>query len=186
MNQQRHILPIYSTPTRNNTHLLRTNRIRLPQDANIRKDQQDDVYWKLIMEDFNSRTTSDPRTKNMMSGKWTRMHDDCQRFNAIYKHLTRKIGESDANLVENPKTSFLQRYDNHHELFGPGSAYGANIDIQRRELDYPMGQIQSTLGLSIIKWRRDLALGFNNLAQFSARRNSKVAVRAGINNKMSG
>nr|GEW96090.1 translocase of chloroplast 159, chloroplastic [Tanacetum cinerariifolium] len=58
--------------------------------------------------------------------------------------------------------------------------------IQRWELDYPIGQVQSTLGLSIIKWRGDLALGFNSLAQFSTGRNSKVAVRAGINNKMSG
>ncbi|KAJ9543041.1 hypothetical protein OSB04_022748 [Centaurea solstitialis] len=64
--------------------------------------------------------------------------------------------------------------------------YGANIEIQRRELDYPIGQVQSTVGVSIIKWRGDLALGFNGLAQFAAGRNSKVAVRAGINNKMSG
>ncbi|GKF00895.1 hypothetical protein Tco_0027818 [Tanacetum coccineum] len=64
------------------------------------------------MEDFNSRTTSDPRTKNMMTGKWTRMHGDCQRFNSIYKHLTRRSGESDAYLVENAKLSYLQRYGN--------------------------------------------------------------------------
>ncbi|KAI3819244.1 hypothetical protein L1987_13069 [Smallanthus sonchifolius] len=70
--------------------------------------------------------------------------------------------------------------------FQTDSAYGANIEVQRRELDYPIGQIQSTIGLSIIKWRGDLALGFNSLAQFSAGRNSKVAIRAGINNKMSG
>ncbi|GJT71755.1 hypothetical protein Tco_1031041 [Tanacetum coccineum] len=63
------------------------------------------------MEDFNSRTTA-PRTKNMMMGKWTRMHSDCQMFNAIYKHLTRKSGESDADLVENAKTSYMQRYGN--------------------------------------------------------------------------
>ncbi|GKE32333.1 hypothetical protein Tco_1451655 [Tanacetum coccineum] len=31
-------------------------------------------------------------------------------FNAIYKHLTRKSGESDADLVENAKTSYMQRY----------------------------------------------------------------------------
>ncbi|KVH94474.1 translocase of chloroplast 159, chloroplastic [Cynara cardunculus var. scolymus] len=70
--------------------------------------------------------------------------------------------------------------------FQSDSAYGANIEVQRRELDYPIGQVQSTVGLSIIKWKGDLALGFNSLAQFSAGRNSKVAVRAGINNKMSG
>ncbi|KAK4482192.1 hypothetical protein RD792_009334 [Penstemon davidsonii] len=66
------------------------------------------------------------------------------------------------------------------------TAYGANIELQRRELDYPIGQIQSNISMSIIKWRGDLALGFNSLAQFSIGRNSKVAVRAGINNKLSG
>ncbi|GJY41577.1 hypothetical protein Tco_0428847 [Tanacetum coccineum] len=40
------------------------------------------------------------------------MHGDCQRFNAIYKHLTRKSGESDADLVENAKTSYMERYGN--------------------------------------------------------------------------
>ena len=45
---------------------------------------------------------------------------------------------------------------------------------------------QLTLGLSIIKWRGDLAFGFNILAHFSVGRSSKVADRVGINNKMSG
>nr|GEX48370.1 hypothetical protein [Tanacetum cinerariifolium] len=38
------------------------------------------------------------------------MLGDCQRFNTIYKHLTRKNGESDADLVENAKTSYMERY----------------------------------------------------------------------------
>ncbi|GJT44213.1 hypothetical protein Tco_0952928 [Tanacetum coccineum] len=76
------------------------------------------------MEDFNSRTITPPRTKNMMTGKWTRMHGDCQRCNAIYKHLTRKSGESDADLVENAKTCYMERNgpideDNLQDLFGP-------------------------------------------------------------------
>nr|GEZ05409.1 FRIGIDA-like protein [Tanacetum cinerariifolium] len=33
-------------------------------------------------------------------------------FNAIYKHLTRKSGESGAELVENAKTSYMERYGN--------------------------------------------------------------------------
>ncbi|GKA16783.1 hypothetical protein Tco_0696620 [Tanacetum coccineum] len=37
------------------------------------------------------------------------MHGDCQRFNAIYKHLTRKSGENDVDLVENAKTNYLER-----------------------------------------------------------------------------
>ncbi|PSR85996.1 Translocase of chloroplast like [Actinidia chinensis var. chinensis] len=66
------------------------------------------------------------------------------------------------------------------------AAYGANFELQRRELDYPIGQVQSTFGLSLIKWRGDWALGFNTVAQFSLGHGSKVALRAGINNKLSG
>nr|GEW35795.1 glutathione S-transferase T3-like [Tanacetum cinerariifolium] len=92
--------------------LLAESWIKHSQDANIGKDQNEDVYWNLIMKDFNSRTESEPLTKNMMTEKWTRMYGYCQRFNAIYKHLTCKSGESDADLVENAKTSYLQRYGN--------------------------------------------------------------------------
>ncbi|GJT74313.1 hypothetical protein Tco_1041038 [Tanacetum coccineum] len=38
------------------------------------------------------------------------MHGDCQRFNGIYKHLNRKSEESDADLVENAKTAYIDRY----------------------------------------------------------------------------
>ncbi|KAK1356937.1 translocase of chloroplast 159, chloroplastic [Heracleum sosnowskyi] len=65
-------------------------------------------------------------------------------------------------------------------------AYGANIELQRRELDYPIGQVQSSLGLSLIKFRGELAMGFNSVAQFSIGRNSKVTVRGAINNKLTG
>ncbi|GJY28376.1 hypothetical protein Tco_0404143 [Tanacetum coccineum] len=101
---------------RANTHWNRDEEILLAetwiehsQDTNIRKDQEDDVYWNLIMQDFNSRTTSPPCTKNMITGKWSRMHGDCQRFNAIHKHLTRKTKKSDADLVENAKTSYIEQ-----------------------------------------------------------------------------
>lgn len=63
-------------------------------------------------------------------------------------------------------------------------AYGANIKIQRWRLDNPIEQSQ--FGLSIMKFRGDLALGFNSLAQVSIGSNYKVAVEAGINNKLSG
>uniref|UniRef100_A0A5B7BSH3 AIG1-type G domain-containing protein n=1 Tax=Davidia involucrata TaxID=16924 RepID=A0A5B7BSH3_DAVIN len=66
------------------------------------------------------------------------------------------------------------------------AAYGANFELQHRELDYPIGPVQSTYSLSLIKWRGDWALGLNTLAQFSIGRSSKVALRAGINNKLSG
>ncbi|XP_010097304.2 translocase of chloroplast 159, chloroplastic [Morus notabilis] len=66
------------------------------------------------------------------------------------------------------------------------SAYGANLELRLREADFPIGQDQSSLGLSLVKWRGDLALGANLQSQFSIGRNYKMAVRAGLNNKLSG
>lgn len=66
------------------------------------------------------------------------------------------------------------------------SAYGANLEVRLREADFPIGQDQSSLGLSLVKWRGDLALGANFQSQISIGRSYKVAVRAGLNNKLSG
>ncbi|XP_068658563.1 translocase of chloroplast 101, chloroplastic-like isoform X2 [Aristolochia californica] len=65
-------------------------------------------------------------------------------------------------------------------------AYGANLEARLREKDYPIGQDQATLGLSLMRWRGDLALGANLQSQFSIGRNSRMAVRVGLNNKLSG
>ncbi|XP_050363347.1 translocase of chloroplast 159, chloroplastic isoform X5 [Argentina anserina] len=66
------------------------------------------------------------------------------------------------------------------------SAYGANLEVRLREADFPIGQNQSTLGLSLVKWRGDLALGANLQSQLSLGRDYKIALRAGLNNKRSG
>ncbi|GKC61082.1 hypothetical protein Tco_1088680 [Tanacetum coccineum] len=59
------------------------------------------------MQDFNNSTIHDARTKNMLTGKWTRINGDCQKFNAIYKHLERKSGENEADHIETAKTNFM-------------------------------------------------------------------------------
>ncbi|KAL3348146.1 hypothetical protein AABB24_021680 [Solanum stoloniferum] len=66
------------------------------------------------------------------------------------------------------------------------AAYGANLELRLREKDYPVGQDQSSLGLSLMKWRNDLIWGCNLQSQFSVGRNSKIAVRTGLNSKKSG
>ncbi|KAK4758644.1 hypothetical protein SAY87_019945 [Trapa incisa] len=66
------------------------------------------------------------------------------------------------------------------------SVYGANLEVKLREADFPIGQDQSSLGLSLVRWRGDLALAANLQSQFSVGRSSKIAVRAALNNKMSG
>lgn len=66
------------------------------------------------------------------------------------------------------------------------AAYGANLEVRLREADFPIGQDQSSFVLSLMKWRGDLAIGGNLQSQFSVGRGSKMAVRVGLNNKLSG
>ncbi|GJU82822.1 hypothetical protein Tco_1285187 [Tanacetum coccineum] len=90
------------------------------QDANIRKDQEDDAYWNLIMQDFNSRTTSPPRTKNLITRKWSRMYGDCQSY---IERCGRKFQYDHVWIIlkNYPKWNAAERIDedNLEELFGP-------------------------------------------------------------------
>ncbi|KAG9132143.1 hypothetical protein Leryth_022620 [Lithospermum erythrorhizon] len=66
------------------------------------------------------------------------------------------------------------------------AAYGANMEVRLREKDYPVGQDQNTFGLSLMKWRGDMIWGCNLQSEFSVGRNYRMAIKGGLNNKMSG
>ncbi|KAK8555819.1 hypothetical protein V6N13_069898 [Hibiscus sabdariffa] len=66
------------------------------------------------------------------------------------------------------------------------TAYGANIEIQLKDEDFPIEQNQTSFGLSLVKWKRDLGLMANLQSQFSIGHGSSMAVRVGLNNKKSG
>lgn len=66
------------------------------------------------------------------------------------------------------------------------TAYGANLELRLKDEDFPIEQNQSSLGLSLMKWRSDLALTVALQSQFSIGRSSKMAVHVGLNNKRSG
>ncbi|GJW68146.1 hypothetical protein Tco_0122570 [Tanacetum coccineum] len=91
--------------------LLAETFVEVSQNAAIGNDQTNEAFWSQITDDFNGRTNRDARTKNMITGKWTRINGECQKFNAIYKHLQRKSGENEHNHIENAKASFAD----HHE-----------------------------------------------------------------------
>ncbi|CAN6345308.1 unnamed protein product [Urochloa humidicola] len=66
------------------------------------------------------------------------------------------------------------------------TTYGANLEAHLKDKDYPIGQSLSTLGLSLMKWHQELALGANLQSQFSIGRGSKMVLHLGLNNKHSG
>ncbi|GJW65542.1 hypothetical protein Tco_0117426 [Tanacetum coccineum] len=69
-------------------------------------DRSEDSFWGQIMKDFNNGKTQGFRTRNMLTGKWTMINGDCQKFNAIYKHLERKSEENEADHIETAKINF--------------------------------------------------------------------------------
>ncbi|KAK9992274.1 hypothetical protein SO802_027259 [Lithocarpus litseifolius] len=66
------------------------------------------------------------------------------------------------------------------------TAYGANLEVRLKEADFPIGQDQSTLGLSLVRLRGDMSLMANLQSHFSIGRGSQMAIHVGLNDKQSG
>ncbi|GJR96615.1 hypothetical protein Tco_0268789 [Tanacetum coccineum] len=81
--------------------------VKVSKSNDIRADRSDDSFWGQIMEDFNQGTLHGTHTKNMLTGKWSRINGDCQKFSAIYKHLERKSGKNEADHIKTTKTIFM-------------------------------------------------------------------------------
>ncbi|GJV95758.1 hypothetical protein Tco_1547335 [Tanacetum coccineum] len=77
------------------------------ESGEIEDDRSGDSFWGQIMQDFNTSTVHGFRTRNMLTGKWTRVNSDCQKFNAIYKHLERKRGGNEADRIKTAKINFF-------------------------------------------------------------------------------
>ncbi|XP_068640223.1 translocase of chloroplast 101, chloroplastic-like [Aristolochia californica] len=65
-------------------------------------------------------------------------------------------------------------------------AYGGSLEATLRDKDYPLGRTLSTLGLSIMDWHGDLAIGCNIQSQFPVGRTTNMVARANLNNKGAG
>nr|GEW32493.1 glutathione S-transferase T3-like [Tanacetum cinerariifolium] len=92
--------------TREEEILLTECWVETSENGQIRAERSEDSFWGQIMDDFNTATTQGYRTKHMLTGKWTRINGDCQKFNVIYKHLERKSGENEADHIEAAKITF--------------------------------------------------------------------------------
>ncbi|GKA97650.1 hypothetical protein Tco_0825544 [Tanacetum coccineum] len=92
--------------TRDEEVLLTECWIETSENGQIEADRTDDLFWGQIMDDFNTATTQGYRTEHMLMGKWSRINGDCQKFNAIYKHLERISGENGVDHIEAAKVTF--------------------------------------------------------------------------------
>ncbi|GJS15091.1 hypothetical protein Tco_0409563 [Tanacetum coccineum] len=59
-----------------------------------------------MISNNHNLTSQGYRTRHMLTGKWTRINGDCQKFNAIYDHLERKSGANEADHIEAAKITF--------------------------------------------------------------------------------
>jgi Toc86/159 family protein import component len=65
-------------------------------------------------------------------------------------------------------------------------AYGGSLEAQLRDKNYPLGRSLSTLGLSVMDWHGDLALGCNLQSQIPIGRYTNLVARANLNNRGAG
>ncbi|XP_043708098.1 translocase of chloroplast 120, chloroplastic-like [Telopea speciosissima] len=65
-------------------------------------------------------------------------------------------------------------------------AYGGSLEATLRDKDYPLGRMLSTLGLSIMDWHGDLAIGCNVQSQLPIGRAANIIARANLNNRGAG
>ncbi|XP_022136309.1 translocase of chloroplast 120, chloroplastic [Momordica charantia] len=65
-------------------------------------------------------------------------------------------------------------------------AYGGSLEAQLRDKDYPLGRSLSTLGLSVMDWHGDLAIGCNIQSQVPVGRSTNLVARVNLNNRGAG
>ncbi|CAK9315977.1 unnamed protein product [Citrullus colocynthis] len=65
-------------------------------------------------------------------------------------------------------------------------AYGGSLEAQLRDKDYPLGRSLSTLGLSVMDWHGDLAIGCNVQSQVPVGRSTNLVARVNLNNRGAG
>ncbi|KAK4405335.1 Translocase of chloroplast, chloroplastic [Sesamum angolense] len=72
-------------------------------------------------------------------------------------------------------------------VYGRGEvAYGGSLEATLRDKDHPLGRFLATLGISVMDWHGDLAVGCNSQTQIPIGRHTNLIGRFNINNKGSG
>ncbi|GKB49071.1 hypothetical protein Tco_0899824 [Tanacetum coccineum] len=75
--------------------------VEISEDPKNGSDQARDTFWYKILTIYNQQADEHgfkTRNKNMLTGKWTPMNRDVQKFNAIYNQTELLSGENEENL----------------------------------------------------------------------------------------
>ncbi|GKC86359.1 hypothetical protein Tco_1142076 [Tanacetum coccineum] len=91
--------------------------IEISEDPKNGSDQARDTFWYKILTIYNQQADElgfKTRNKNMLTGKWTPMNRDVQKFNAIYNQTELLSGENEENLYTRVLT--LSRDQNNVEF----------------------------------------------------------------------
>nr|GEX76674.1 hypothetical protein [Tanacetum cinerariifolium] len=87
--------------TQDEEQLLAKCFIKISEDPKNGNDQARDTFWYKILDVYNERAEENGwkvRNKNMLTGKWTPMNRDVQKFNSIYDQTKLLSGENEDDL----------------------------------------------------------------------------------------
>ncbi|GJU35835.1 hypothetical protein Tco_1184189 [Tanacetum coccineum] len=87
--------------------------IEISEDPRNKSDQARYTFWYKILTIYNQQAEElgfKSRNKNMLTGKWTLMNRDVQKFNAIYNQTELLSGENEENLYTRVLTLFRDQY----------------------------------------------------------------------------
>ncbi|GJU38238.1 hypothetical protein Tco_1191195 [Tanacetum coccineum] len=87
--------------------------IEISEDPNNRSDQARDTFWYKILTIYNQQADKlgfKSRNKNILTGKWTPMNHDVQKFNAIYNQTELLSRENEENLYTRVLILFRDQY----------------------------------------------------------------------------
>ncbi|GKC28010.1 hypothetical protein Tco_1035304 [Tanacetum coccineum] len=95
--------------------LLAETYIQVSEDPKEGADQQRDTFWYKVMDVYNKeakRLKYPNRSKNMITGKWTRMNRDVGKFNTIVCETALMSGENDKDFMERCHMLFKRTWKN--------------------------------------------------------------------------
>ncbi|GJS01328.1 hypothetical protein Tco_0317836 [Tanacetum coccineum] len=110
--------------TRDEEKLLCEVWVGVSENNDIGNDRNEECFWGQIHEDFNKSTNGVSRTKNMITGKWNRMHPDSAegRYSACNKGKKYGLNEHGWRVLKkHPKWDTADHFDSedHTEIFDP-------------------------------------------------------------------